>query len=278
MRVNDLMSFILKRELVRTMKEGDFPKPWTDDKILQEYRFCNVYREYDTVTKWIAKHYRKPHFKDPDMWFALIVARLVNWPETLAELGFPVPFDKKKFIRVLEGRAKDGEKVFTGAYMIHAGDAGISKARYLAEKVLAPLWKAREAIRPRYGASCNEYHAVLMKQKDMGSFMAAQVICDLKFTAALYYAKDWWTFAASGPGSMRGMSRVFEFPITKKWREAEWRATMVTLQKEIDPLIRAAKLPRLSAQDLQNCLCEFDKYERVRLGEGRPRAKYNGRK
>ncbi len=27
----------------------------------------------------------------------------------------------------------------------------------------------------------------------------------------------------------------------------------------------------LHAQDLQNCLCEFDKWMRVRLGEGKPK-------
>ena len=30
----------------------------------------------------------------------------------------------------------------------------------------------------------------------------------------------------------------------------------------------------LEMRDIEHCLCEFDKYERTRLGEGRPRAKY----
>jgi hypothetical protein len=35
------------------------------------------------------------------------------------------------------------------------------------------------------------------------------------------------------------------------------------------------KLPEpLHAQDLQNCLCEFDKYERARLGQGVPKQIY----
>ena len=37
-------------------------------------------------------------------------------------------------------------------------------------------------------------------------------------------------------------------------------------------------MPMIHAQDLQNCLCEFDKYERVRLNEGRPRSNYPGLK
>ena len=30
----------------------------------------------------------------------------------------------------------------------------------------------------------------------------------------------------------------------------------------------------LHAADLQNCLCEFDKMERVRLGEGKPKRRF----
>ena len=33
----------------------------------------------------------------------------------------------------------------------------------------------------------------------------------------------------------------------------------------------------LRAQDLQNCLCEFDKWMRVRLGEGKPKRRFNAR-
>lgn len=40
---------------------------------------------------------------------------------------------------------------------------------------------------------------------------------------------------------------------------------------------RGHSLKWLDAQDLQNCLCEFDKYERVRMGQGRPRSRYPGR-
>jgi len=56
-----------------------------------------------------------------------------------------------------------------------------------------------------------------------------------------------------------------------EWDEAEWFATLRWLQTTIDPLIAAAGILRFYAQDAQNALCEFDKYERVRLGQGRVR-------
>jgi hypothetical protein len=89
-------------------------------------------------------------------------------------------------------------------------------------------------------------------------------------------ASDWWTWAVSGPGSRRGLNRVVGRAKDTNWSEKAWKDTLVVLQKEVAVLL-PPWMDRLHAQDLQNCLCEFDKYERVRLGEGRPRSLYAGR-
>ena len=34
-----------ERESIRRKKENGLPAPWTDDPILQEFKFCQVYRE-----------------------------------------------------------------------------------------------------------------------------------------------------------------------------------------------------------------------------------------
>ena len=33
-------------------------------------------------------------------------------------------------------------------------------------------------------------------------------------------------------------------------------------------------VPKLEMREIEHCLCEFDKYERTRLGQGRPRSFY----
>ena len=43
----------------------------------------------DRTTRWIADNWRTPHVDDPDVWFAMVIARFVNWPDTLAALGYP---------------------------------------------------------------------------------------------------------------------------------------------------------------------------------------------
>lgn len=280
----EFTKFIIERHRIYERRKLGQPKPWTKDPILQQYRFCNVYRELDTVTIWIRENWRTPWRDDPNVWFAMVVARFVNWPDSLHDLhsavcnGSRINWSKRNFILELDARQKRGEKVWSGAYMVNAvGGDGRTKAAYLAERVLTPIWERRKAGRAAFsGTTLQGAHDWLRQHRGMGSFMAAQVVCDVKYTPLLVKARDWWTWAASGPGSLRGMSRVEFGYLGMKYTDSEWCALLAELKAKIDPILAKAGMPKMHAQDLQNCLCEFDKYERVRLGEGRPRSKYPG--
>lgn len=284
--VERLSAFIREREKVRWHKENDLPvdnsgtgvKFWTDDPILREYRFCNVRREDDRVTVWIRKNWRVPHYDDPDLWFAMVVARFVNWPPTLNHIGYPVPWCGREFLEGMAAINYKGNKLYTGAYMVRAGEVkGEPKYVYQEREVFTPLWKARERLRPSKGDTLNSYHMLLGQFHGLGSFMAAQVVADLKYTEPLKSASDWRTFAASGPGSRRGLNRVLGRWVGSPWAEDDWRTELSRLHVKLGDMGALLETPDdtpIHAQDLQNCLCEFDKYERVRLGEGKPRAKY----
>lgn len=276
MRALDLTEFIWERHQIYRRKLKGLPKPWTGDSILRSYRFCNVYRELDRETVWIRENWRVPMEQHEDLWFAMVIARLINWSPTLAEMRPPLPWNAQAFVQDLHSRRKAKSKVFGGAYIVSTNGVKMDKAEYLAERVLTPLWVDREHLRPYPTEALSIWHEALMEYQGMGSFIAAQVVADTKFAPRLKKVPDWWTFAASGPGSRRGLNRVLVRPVDQPWNELEWRAALRELQKEVTPIIRKAKMPRISAQDLQNCLCEFDKYERVRLGEGRPRSTYQG--
>lgn len=268
MRTNDLFKFIIEREKVRLAKEDGKPRPWSKDDILNTYRFCNVHREDDKVTRWIAEHWRTPFADHKDLWFAMVVARLFNLPSTLAELGIAYVIEwKPERARKLLHHARKRGPIFNGAYIVSTNGNAMDKVDYLIDRVLGPLWAARKNLRPSYaGETLAGYHAKLMRFDGLGSFMAAQVVADLKYVDPLNNALDWWTWAASGPGSRRGLNRVMGRDTDAPWREPEWYQCLMKLRT-------ALKLD-LHAQDLQNCLCEFDKYERVRLGEGRPKQLY----
>ena len=275
MRVKELVAFIKAREAVRLAKEAGKPKPWTKDAILQTYRFCNVHREDDAVTRWVADNIRKPLAKHPDLWFALIVARLLNLPASIEAIDEHIlPFNPKQFMADLHSRVDYGLKNFNAAYIVSTNGLAMDKVEYITNNVLNPAWVNRELVRPTKKDTLTSFAKRLNDLNGMGSFLTGQVVADLKYTKPLDAADDWWTFALSGPGSRRGLNRVFGLDLKFKMPEYKWHEHLMRLQREVN-----ARLPEpLHAQDLQNCLCEFDKYERIRLGEGRPKQLYDGRK
>ena len=270
--IQEFIAFVIERHNIYLRRQEGLPAPWTLDPVLSSYRFCNVYRELDTVTQWIRRNWRELNSEHPDVWFAMVVARLVNWPGTLSALGLPLPWDPAHFVEVLEWRKKCAVKVFTGAYMIHAGPNAGSKAAYLAQEVLTPMWGRREDLRPRKRDTLAALHTRLMTCKDMGSFMAAQVVADTRYTYTLEFAADWFTWAASGPGSKRGLNVLCgNDDDNQPWKEPMFLQVLHEVQYALNCALPVG-WQKLHAQDVQNCLCEFYKYQR-----GYSRSKYPGK-
>jgi 5-hmdU DNA kinase, helical domain len=121
--------------------------PWTTDPILRKYKFCQVFRELDAVTIWIRETWREPYEDHPHLWFAMAVARQINWPDTLAEISFPDPWRPKRVARVIHDRIARGQKAFTSAYrgpLPHKGNC--TRGQYVAHEVLDPLYHNPPAL------------------------------------------------------------------------------------------------------------------------------------
>ena len=279
MNTTRLLYWVKEREAIRLRREAGEPPPWTSDPILRDWSFCNVRREHDRVTRWIAEQWRAPHAADTDLFFAMAVARLVNWPDTLAELGYPVPWDRDHFVTVLQAREVRSDQLFGGAYIIPGGGKsgkGVPKIEHIAG-VLDALWTRRKQLRPREDDLLLGFCARLKQMRGFDWFLAAQVVADIKYVAPLKSARDWWTFAGPGRGSKRGLNRVLGRPVAAPWSGDAWYAALRKLHETIAPNLQSIGIGELHAQDLQNCLCELDKMERVRLGEGKPKRRFGPR-
>jgi len=266
MLVKELNNFIRERENIRRNHDLRVNGPWTDDPILATYRFCNVHREDDKVTKWIADHWRGPHAEDPDLWFAMLVARLTNLPTTMTIIGYPVPWQPEKVRERMKEARANGARLYNPAYMIGTQGTAGDKVDFLVDIVWSKLWAIRSALRPMVGDRLEDFAKRLLPHFGMGTFLVGQIIADVKYVLPLRVASDWRSFALSGPGSRRGLNRVLGYALNAPWREDEWKEQLRLLHQRIDH--------NMHAQDLQNCLCEFDKYMRARLGEGAPKQRY----
>lgn len=267
--------WIRERHSIWLKKEGGESPPWTSDPILQKYKFTNVFRENDRTSKWVADNWREPNKYDEHCWFAMAVAILVNLPVTLEEIGYPVPYDRERCIAVCTERKKKGLKTYSGAYIINSPQ-GVERAVRIFTQTLQPMWDKRKELHWRNFGTLRAWHEALTQQYGLGSFLAAQIIAASKYLPGLTDVPDWWTFAAPGPGSMRGLNRLLERDVDASWSPDEWYHCAYLLwdatKEELPPEIGH----NLHMQDLQNCLCEFDKYMRAKLGQGRPKTLYKG--
>ena len=267
-----LVAIAIEREAIRQRREAGEPRPWSAEPIFASYpkrKFCNLYREYDTGTCWVATNIVERFRDHPDLWFVILAARCCsNEPAALTELlRFLLPFDAKGYRSKVEAILASKRAVYrTKAYkpiMPPRELKGTSHPEYHTDYVLTPLWRDREAWRPRPDETLNSYSDRLERWPRIGGFLAAQVLADLK-PAAFKDAADYATYARSGPGSRRGLNRILGRPIDTSWTEAAWHRALMQLLAEINPHLIAAGLAPLDAQGAQHWLCEFDKWERVR--------------
>ncbi len=265
------VAWIIERQAMWTRKKTGQAAPLSADPVLAVYRFCNVYREHDAVTRWITTNITEPHRDDPDCWFALAVARFVNDTAVLTKiLPFLLPFDPDQMRIALEAHGTKWRR----AYRAGIAGAGETRIPHLVENIFKPMWLQRETLRWRPRDTLASFAHRLRRPIGMGPFLAAQIVADYKHIELLRSASDWWTFALPGPGSRQGLNRVRGLPAETSWLEPVWCRDLAKLYVEVAPLFIAAELPRLDLQNLQNCCCEFDKFERARSGQVRGLRRY----
>jgi len=267
-RVDDFNRFMVERHNIFIRKEiNNEPYPWSDDAILTDYSFCNVYRELDRVTIWIRENWREPYADHRNLPFAMAVARQINWPDTLEEIGFPEEWRPQHVKNIMEDRMANKQKVYTGAYML-TGTLGGTKIEQTVDKILTPLY----ANFPCDFSSIENSWKSFLPYAGFSDFMSYEVVTDLRHTKWLKDAPDIMTWANPGPGAMRGLNRIFGRPLDSKQK----KPLFIQEMRDLLALLNNEPLP-LEMRDIEHCLCEFDKYERARLGQGRPRAKYKPR-
>jgi hypothetical protein len=277
---DELVAFVNEREQVRINKDRGFLQPYTLDPILDKYRFCNVRRRDDRVSQWLLKNYYRN--VSGDVWFRALLARLINWPPTLLHLmdKLVIPhraedFNSYLFIEAMKELEARKEKVYSSAYivyptMVKGNTKSVNLCEYIIKPTIDMASKMRSAI-----ASGSIRHTTNQLAESFGiqTFIAGQVSADLTYLRGqLDNAIDINSWAPMGPGSQRGLNRLHERAISRVFTEKQFNNELIEVR---DLLIKSnGSLSDLTLHDCQNVMCEFDKYQRVVKGEGKPRQNY----
>lgn len=250
----------------------------TDDPILQEYKFTNVYRASDRVSQYLIKNviYRDlDRYAPEDVLLRILVFKVFNRIETWEYLNKYLDvrvntYNVERLSKLLTKRQKD-YPIFSNAYMM----AG-SHVRYADIKTKHQVWLQMiedEFIQWRgfekvlEAKSMSEVYSQLRDYPLIGDFLAYQYTIDFNYSPYLNFDED--SFVKAGVGAVRGIKKCFLsfgnnfedaiYYIHDHFEELQERYGYTAFR----PL--PGRKPKLI--DLQNCFCETDKYLRAKMPE-----------
>lgn len=275
-RLDEMFYWVREREKARQNKEAGKLKPWSLDPIIQTVRFCNIRRMDDKVSKWLIEHWYLPNVPQKQLLANAAMARLINWPDSLSIMAkhkLNKKWNKEKAGPVLREIRASG-KLFTGAYIIN----GLSGQ----DKVTTVIDQFQEAYEHPFlvdPSSMERTHKQLQQLSGIGSFISGQIVADLRHVWEGSWV-DKLSWAPLGPGSRRGIAWLLGWDGIEQLKSLpveEFQMYMAGLMQEFKrrvPKIFAER--QLEMHDLQNCLCETDKFLRIKHSTGRGKNGFAG--
>jgi hypothetical protein len=252
--------------------------PWTDDPILQEYKFCNVYRAADRVSQYMIRDvcYNPEQSTPEDRLFQIVAFRIFSniatWDSIRAFLGrAPIINDLTSgtFEQAVEQAKEQNGKLYTNAFILCATDAYGRRRKHLNHIELFKDMFVNQKLGQNIltATSLKEVYDLLHTFPLMGDFMSYQTAIDINYSNLVNFSEN--EFTKAGPGALRGIKKVFAS--TTGYTPEEVIMWMVEHQ---DEEFKRLGYPftglfgrKLHAIDAQGLFCETDKYCRQALPE-----------
>ena len=263
--------FAAERHRVFERRAAGVPWPWTDDAILQEYKFCNVFRALDRVSQYMIRDvcYHEEPCTSEDRLFQIVAfrtfSRIDTWRTVRRVLGrYPTLDDLAdgSLTAALDHARAGNGGLYTGAFILCATDAYGQSLKHLNHIELFRHMFLDDALAKQVmvARSLREVYDLLHRYPLMGDFMSYQTAIDLNYSELVNFSEN--EFTQPGPGALRGIKKVFED--TGDYSPTEVILWMVEHQEaEFDRLglgFDGLWGRRLHAIDCQGLFCETDKY------------------
>jgi hypothetical protein len=266
-------------------------RPWTDDRILQTYKFCNVFRAADRVSQFMIRdvaYGQDPESTARDCIFQIVAFRtfskIETWRGVAETLGGTPRLEHLRsgaFEKALDRVKSATGGLYTGAFILcankafgfdekHRNHVGLFKHMFLENACAERILQA---------PSLEDVVALLESFPLLGPFMAYQTAIDLNYSELLNFSENDYTQA--GPGALRGLTKAFT--TLGDYTPAE---TILWMVEQQDAEFARLGLPfrglfgrQLHSIDCQGLFCELDKYCREAVPElasarSRIKAKY----
>jgi hypothetical protein len=271
-RIYDLYwYFASERQQMFTRRVEGEPRPWAEDPILREFKFCNVYRAAGRVSQYMIRDvcYHDEPCTPQDRLFQIVAFRTFSktatWRTVRDVLGrHPVLDDLAdgSFTSALDQARLRNGGLYTGAFILSATDAYGQSAKHRNHVELFRHMFLHDQLGTKLleATSLREVYELLHGYPLMGDFMSYQTAIDLNYSALIGFSEN--EFTQAGPGALRGIRKCFDnlgdyMPAEiVLWMTERQEAEFARLGLPFTGLWGRP----LHAIDCQGLFCETDKY------------------
>ena len=287
------------------------PRPWTDNKIFRESKFTNVYRELDRNSQWqIRNILLDDSLNIVNLIWKMMVFRFFNNPETftkgMKEMGWRngIPdwkdYDCDEFAAFIDRIRKSGENPYTTAYLINSQATPGKPRDYCYTQLVMPTLHKNIPQLISVVRKAETPEDIIMYLKTMpavADFIAHEFYQDFTYIPR-YTDREFMRFNQNdytnvGPGASIGIRLIF--PSLKTIREQKqaiyWLRDLAEEQLEEiskakgEPMVYLewdkkkkdyvlSKKCNITLHQVEMWLCEFQKYWKMIIGEGKQRSKF----
>lgn len=255
--------------------------PWTDDEILQQYKFTNVYRVLDRSSQYMLRTviYNGKQYSPEDMFFRILLYKHFNLPDTwdalIKEFG-DITYDTgwENIARFLDDRGRQDITIYSNAFMLtgwfyslpeYANIRGTSKHRGYFEVFKRRIFDNGKIDAFLNAASFEELFGMFKGLEPFSDFMSQQYCLDLNYSPLYNFTEN--DFVAVGPGSKRGIQFAFkgdhrdDSEVVIRWTQEHFEELMTKFCQDSGMIwnpLPWESVPTLT--NIQNCFCELSKY------------------
>lgn len=257
--------------------------PWTEDSILNRFSFTNVYRCLDRVSQYLISHvlYNGKHYEPEDIFFRILLFKHFNKIETWEALESKfgdITYQGGSFFEEIADyldEVSKHETIYNSAYIIccyfykfkeYQWMQGLSKYRAHFRVFENEIFANGHIYDFLEADSFEALYKVFHNMKIYGDFTAQQYCIDLNYSSLFNFTEN--DFVVTGPGSLKGISWVFE-NVDKKY---DYIGAMRWLQENFNEIMGEfcdksgmqwnplpwENIPTLT--NIQNCFCEISKF------------------
>lgn len=264
--------FAAERQAMYLRRLSGVSAPWTDDPILQRYRFTNAYRAADRVSQFLISdvQYRSDRSQALDeLVFRTLLFKLFNKIETWELLERSVgnlswqSTDFQRIADVLDLAYRRDQRIYSAAYIMPSPPFGAQRKH---TNHLTLLWRMMTDGLPHQigtAKSLRDVYARILAYPGIGPFLAFQFAIDINYSDATAFDEE--EFVVAGPGAVDGIAKCFH---GLGGQTPEQVIYWMTEHQDQEFYERGIHFPglfgrRLQPIDCQNLFCEISKYARV---------------